>query len=200
MPGGSPHPQRRPHRTVDPSSGQAGPPHPLPEVAGGCPGLLRYSRLPLAGPPGACGDPPHRDSASRASPGDGLFSRSRPFLDPARRPRRRCAHGCGRRVALQVAFRAPPPEQPRAHWLAALIPALIGSLDACAHWPETSGGGYCLAPPLQAPASESLSRFRTQGRSRIRFALRFRDRVGRGERLRTRLQPRSILRLQKLKI
>nr|CAI9709229.1 unnamed protein product [Rangifer tarandus platyrhynchus] len=126
------HPSRRGGHTAlsTLSSGQARPPphpNPLPEVAGGCPGLLRCSPLPLTGPRGACGHPPHRVSASKTSPGDGLLSRSRLFLVPARRPLRRCAHGCDCRVALQVAFRAPPPEQPRAHWLAALLPVLIGS-------------------------------------------------------------------------
>lgn len=108
------------------------PGRPPTEMADGCP--APPTRLARAHRPSQHRRGPHRGSASRASPGGGLSSPARQLLEPPPRPRRPSAHGCGRRVALLVAFRAPPPERPRVHWpaapcprsLARSTPALIG--------------------------------------------------------------------------
>lgn len=91
-----------------------------PEVPGGYPAApMRPARNhgPSQGRRGA-----HRGSASRASPGGSVSRSARQFLEPHLCLLRLSAHGCSRRVVLRVAFRAPPPERPRAHWPAAPCP------------------------------------------------------------------------------
>lgn len=91
----------------------------------------------------------HRGSASRASPGGSLSRSARQFLEPHLCLLRLSAHGCSRRrVALLVAFRAPPPERPRAHWPAGRpLSALIGPscLGAGTSQPRARGAGLWAA-------------------------------------------------------
>lgn len=117
-----------PHSPLDPPGGQAGP----PGVAGGCPAPpTRPSRNQG---PSQRRRGPHRGSTSRSSPGGSLSWSAWQFLEPHLHLRRLSVHGCSRRVALQVAFGAPPPQRPRAHWpiapcprsLARSTPAFIG--------------------------------------------------------------------------